>query len=265
MFSKFNYTPENAFYNSELNKYVQTGREIYDEYQAKSHKVLKQFIHENGVVNGSKLKEHWFLTEKFDVFLSHSHKDVEKIKGLAGWLYANFGLKSFIDSCSWGYCDDLLKDIDDMYCKNSSSNTYNYELRNYTTAHVHIMLSAALTEMIDNCECIIFFNTPNSITLSKELENVKHSKSETLSPWIYHELSMTSMLRRQIPVRYNNFEHVDVALAESRSEIKISYDVSQYLSVMHTLNDDHLKKWKESSSKKGEDALTALYQIVNKS
>ena len=41
--------------------------------------------------------------------------------------------------------------------------------------------------------------------------------------------------------------------------------VSQYLSVMHTLNDDHLKKWKESSSKKGEDALTALYQIVNKS
>ena len=66
-------------------------------------------------------------------------------------------------------------------------------------------------------------------------------------------------------MRYDNLEHTDVALAESRSEIKISYDVSRYLSDMHTLNDDHFKKWKESSSKKGEDALTALYQIVNKS
>ena len=263
MYSKFNYTPGTAFYTSELNRHVQAGRDMYNEFKEQSQKALKQFIHENGKIDGTALKEHWFSIDDADVFLSHSHKDDEKVKGFAGWLYNTFGLVSFIDSCSWGYCDDLLKDIDDIYCKNTSSDTYNYELRNYTTAHVHMMLSTALTEMIDNCECVIFFNTPNSITLSTELENVKHSRKETLSPWIYHELSMTSMLRQQPPNRQRTIlKHAYGTLFECRNQLEVGYEVDAYLQNMCLLCDSQLVEWKKQESKKGADSLEALYAIV---
>ena len=50
--------------------------------------------------------------EKVYIFISHSHKDINKVIAFAGWLKTNFGLEAFIDSCSWGYCDELLKIID---------------------------------------------------------------------------------------------------------------------------------------------------------
>lgn len=84
------------------------------------------------------MKEEWLKTQKYDVFLSHSHKDIDKVKAFSGWLYDMFGLKCFIDSCAWGYCDDLLRKIDDKYCWNKTGETYNYERRNYSTAHVHM-------------------------------------------------------------------------------------------------------------------------------
>lgn len=265
MYSKFNYTPGTAFYTSELNRHVQTGRDMYNEFKEQSQKALKQFIHENGKIDGTALKEHWFPVGNADVFLSHSHKDDEKVKGFAGWLYNTFGLISFIDSCSWGYCDDLLKDIDDIYCINKTSNTYNYDLRNYTTTHVHMMLSTALTEMIDNCECVIFYNTPNSITLSTELDNVKHSRKETLSPWIYHELSMTSMLRQQPLQRQRAIlKHADGMLFECRNQLEIGYNIDEYLQNMHILRDVQLGEWKKSSTRKGAISLDTLYAIVHK-
>lgn len=79
-----------------------------------------------------------------------------KLKHLLDSLHDCFGLEAFIDSCSWGYCDDLLNKIDKKYCYDSKKKTYDYHLRNYTTSHVHMMLSTALAEMMDNTECIIF-------------------------------------------------------------------------------------------------------------
>ena len=46
MYSKFNYTPGSAFYTSELNRHVQTGRDMYTAFKEQSQKALKQFIHE---------------------------------------------------------------------------------------------------------------------------------------------------------------------------------------------------------------------------
>lgn len=142
MYSKFNLSISNYFYNSELNKHLESGKRIYENHEVLTKKNLKGFIFDNGRID----------------------------------LYDEFKLTAFVDSCVWGYCDDLLKQIDNEYCKKKDGKTYDYELRNYTTSHVHMMLSTALIEMIDNTECIMFYNTPSSVTLVEDLETIKSAK-----------------------------------------------------------------------------------------
>ena len=262
MYSKFNYELNPDFYHSELKDHLSKGKELYNQFKDESQLALKRFIFDNEEIDGSALKDHWFSISKADVFLSHSHKDEDEVIAFAGWLYNTFGLTSFIDSCSWGYCDDLLRQIDNKYCHDVTSNTYNYKLRNYTTAHVHVMLSTALTEMIDNCECIIFINTPNSIGTHYELENIKNGHQQTKSPWIYHELSMTSMLRQQPLNRKRNVLVYGALLESANQAPEVWYGVDKYLRNMITLSDKHIKKWVEHSEYKGSRSLDALYEIV---
>ena len=139
-------------------------------------------------------------------------------------------------------------------------------MRNYTTSHVHMMLSTALTEMIDKTECIIFFNTPNSINLAEELEKVKtaEKKHTTTSPWIYHELSMTTMLRAVEPVRFRTtLEHF---ARDSIQKPQFIHYVDKELAEMTTLTDCQLMKWQNNwtanSRKNGQNALDELYKIV---
>lgn len=263
MYSKFNYSPTPAFYNTTLNRYLAKGNEIFQRHEKEVQECLSKFISEDGIINGSDLKEHWFSISEKDIFISHSHNDINKVKAFAGWLYETFGLESFIDSCSWGYCDELLKKIDDRYCFNPKTQTYNYDLRNYTTSHVHMMLSTALSEMIDKTECIIFFNTPNSINMGTELEKIKNN-SKTLSPWIYHELSMTTLLRTNYPDRKKKFlEHF---AQRADGELSINYDVTKLLNELTVLKEQDLTSWKEIWDRRPikikEEALDLLYEIV---
>lgn len=246
MYSKFDLKMPNSFYNSIINSHLESGIKIYNDLEASSKKCLRNFIYDNGHIDGSSLKKHWFNIQQADIFISHSHNDINKVKAFAGWLYDIFGLKSFIDSCVWGYCNDLLKQIDDDNCKKKGSNTYNYELRNYTTSHVHMMLSIALSEMIDNAECVIFYNTPESVTLKSDLKAINEStKVVTMSPWIYHELAMTTFIRkselkRSKVILEKAFE--SRAIGEFNS-INIEHDVKQYLDNMISLTDEDLRRW----------------------
>ena len=241
MYSKFKFTPTNSFYGSTLNEHLTAGNKIYDQHRKEVQDWLSDCISEEGVINGTELKNNWFSISPKDVFISHSHKDINKVVAFAGWLHDVFGLTAFIDSCSWGFCDDLLKKIDDRYCYNKGNRTYKYNLRNYTTSHVHMMLSTALTEMMEQTECIIFFNTPNSINMADEIKKIE-KKEKTESPWIYHELLMTSLLRQRQPQR-------DFPLKESlrsqriQDHFSISYDVDKYLKELITLSGNDLMNW----------------------
>ena len=110
---------------------------------------------------------------------------------LAGWIQEGFGLKVFIDSCIWEYSDNLLKLIDNHYCLNPDGKSYNYEKRNQSTSHLHMMLSTALTMMIDKSECLFFLNTPNSIQTADTFIN------KTKSPWIYNEIVISRLIRKK--------------------------------------------------------------------
>ena len=52
-------------------------------------------------INGSQLQEYCFPNVDADIFLSHSHKDMNLANALAGWIYDTFNLKVFIDSNVW--------------------------------------------------------------------------------------------------------------------------------------------------------------------
>ena len=249
MYSKFNLSISDYFYNSELNKHLECGKRIYENHEVIAKKNLKEFIYDNGHIDGTAMKSNWFQIENVDIFISHSHQDITKVKAFAGWLYDEFKLTAFIDSCVWGYCDDLLEQIDNAYCKKKDGKTYNYELRNYTTSHVHMMLSTALTEMIDNTECIMFYNTPSSVSLVDDLQMIKSAKKKvTLSPWIYHELATTSFVRSSKPTRMISvLENVIMHKAYSeRNTLNIEYDVDKYLEKMIPITSEDLDLWRKN-------------------
>lgn len=253
MFRGFNYTPS-TFFSKNINfqEYKDIGEEICSEQKSEFQKNLKVFI-EQDVINGTALQNECFpIFKKKRIFISHSHNDIDEVTAFAGWLYDCFKLEAFVDAWAWEYSDDLLKEIDDEYCYQPETETYDYETRNFTTSHVHMMLSVALAEMMDNAECVIFFNTSESVTL----------RDETTSPWIYYELLLATKLRIKEPKIRKSFIE---SFSQRDSYFVVKYDVSRFLKELNELTDDHLKKWlcliKKNSRR---EPLSLLYDIVER-
>ena len=168
------------------------------------------------LIDGTKLQEEWFPSEfsdsQFKVFISHSHKDENTVKQLAGFLQKHYGIRSFIDSLYWGYLNDLQQSLDDYYAsfERDGQKYYDYDKRNFLTANVHIMLSMALMKMMDSCECLIFVDSDNSL---------RYSKGETSTPssWIYEEMGFSKKLRVNLPERYKDKIHVILNESRERS------------------------------------------------
>lgn len=158
----------------------------------------------------------------------------------------------------WDYNDNLLKKIDDVYClnKNSSNGKYSYESRNVSTTHVHLMLNTALMEVMDNCECLFFLNTPKSINLKKDIAN------RTKSSWIYSEISMSRMIRKVIPSRLCPPQIASESILACFSEgLEMSYDVD--LSHLQNVNSEKFVNWIKSIPKGKENSKVALDELYN--
>jgi hypothetical protein len=222
--------------------YYDIGKNIYDNIKIPVQATLKDFISVSGVIDGTKLREYWFPQVNTEVFIAHSHKDERKAIGLAGWLYRNFGLTAFIDSCIWGYAGELLKIIDKAYCLNADGTIYSYEERNFSTAHVHMMLSTALTMMIDKTECVFLLNTPNSISTSETI------KDKTTSPWLYSEMVMTQLVRRRKLLSHRPGTRTFSKSLELNERLEIEHEVD--LSGLTKINTNGLEEWLKRWNKK---------------
>lgn len=246
-----------------FSEYYEAGKAIYDDNKKVIKLGLNKFLLPNGSLDGTKMQENWFPNVNANIFISHSHADENLAIGLAGWLYVEFGLIAFIDSCIWGYSNDLLKSIDNEYCQNSTGETYNYNKRNFSTSHVHMMLSTALTMMIDKTECIFFLNTPNSITASEVI-------SRTKSPWIYSEIATTKMIRKKSLSSYR-IQRVTESFSVGGS-IKKNLFVEYIIDTSHLLKVSNIdlilwgRNWPHSTSYSPDYksfALDKLYQVIS--
>ena len=205
---------------------------------------LDSYINKDSIIDGTKLQEDWFPSIKADVFLSHSHADEELAIGLAGWL-KGFGIETFIDSMVWGYSDDLMRKLNNHYCKTLKEDIYWYDCCNRTASHVHMMLSTALYKMIDKTECIIFLNTEGSINLIEGASTDDIVKTKTFSPWIYSEILATELVRKKKLSEYRD-EIIKKEAMESiehsyKMKYEISYDVD--LTKLTVVKDEHLERW----------------------
>lgn len=232
------------------------GLKLFNEMRNTTIKQLDKYVGIDGVINGSELEDDWFGEIDSHIFISHSHTDAKLAIALAGYLFNKHAIKCFVDSCVWGYSNDLLKQIDNRYCKNTDSNTYNYDIRNFSTSHVHMMLSAALNKMIGKCESLFLINTPNSIDTSEILK-------ETYSPWIYSEILTSKLIEKKIPLRhlYDRIERrtKTFSKAESLNEsLKIKYELD--LDHLTNLSEQEIINWGLIPSNSPENALDTLYQ-----
>jgi len=232
----------------------EAGQKLWNENATQVRTKLETFLRNDGSLDGSEMQKDWFPQVNADVFISHSHQDQMLAIRLAGWLSRQFDLRPFIDSCVWGNSEVLLKIIDDEYCWNPGKETYSYEKRNRSTSHVHMMLSVALTKMIDNTECAWVLNTQNSITSKDVIER-------TRSPWIFSEISTMRLIRRKGAETHRQQVKLAKAIAMGRRAdalIDISYLAP--LDSFAKVNAMTLQTWKTTSSSL--HALDLLYRLV---
>lgn len=230
------------------------GLHLFKKNKRKVKNSIDSFLDDDGDLVASRMRANWFPKIKADVFISHSHRDEDLAIRLAAWIELNFDIRCFIDSCVWGYAGDLLWLIDEKYCRNSNGKTFSYEKRNMSTSHVHMLLTTALSKMIDCSECILFLNTPNSINPNNVI------KSQTYSPWIYSEIAMTGLVRRRTRSEHRQMTKAATILEQLNREMLVKYDVN--LEHLTKLNDSSLYMWEVEQSECGlKHPLDMLYQL----
>ena len=114
-----------------------------------------------------------FKNGDFDVFISHSHKDIKIINQLSDDILKKFHKSSFIDSKYWKYKDNLIDENTRQLCNikdyiNKSINTLNAFVQDI----INTYLIEALQQQMFSSQIIIQVYTNNY-------------RDE--SPWIYFE------------------------------------------------------------------------------
>lgn len=244
MFRCFKLDIQNADFFDQNQEYLREcknrGELIKEKLKNQLVDILTTVTNANGVIDGEQLSGIWFPIAKRDVFISHSHNDEDLALTIAGILNEKFGLSVFIDSTIWGSADVLLKAIDDEYCKQENG-TYNYTKRNFSTSHVHAMLTTAIMQAMDQTEAIFFLNTSNSVY---KLKN-GFSKEHTLSPWIYEEVMCAKLLREQSWEEYRMTRVDEAYHFEKTLNVAYPYDIEEYKTITFVDLVEWVKKWEK--------------------
>jgi hypothetical protein len=243
-----------------IDELVEIGRIQEEENSIKILESLESFVKPNGAVDVGTMIKEWFPIDMSNVFISHSRADKELALTVSGILSENFGLRPFVDSCVWGLADKLLWEIDTTWCPIKGTSSFSYELRNITTAHIHMMLSTALTKMMDRCECVFFLNTENSVS-SKSIEQMISGVGDsTHSPWLFHEISMMKLLRRRSKEEHRD-ESIEFSEGHKRASAELPwFDYPVDLDGLPVLTVDNVIKWRKQGARRTA-ALDLLYQM----
>lgn len=100
---------ENCFEEGYFEAFKKVGLRSFSSQKTSIKEKINSFVRNDGSLDGSMMQANWFPQIKADIFISHSHKDINLALALVGWLKVTFGLTAFIDSCVWGYANKLLK------------------------------------------------------------------------------------------------------------------------------------------------------------
>ena len=242
----------------ESNKYLgYVNTRQYENDKSISLQKLQKIINSRDIIQAWEIKKLLLPSKRYDIFISHSHKDLELAKGFANYLYLFFNVTCFIDSLYWGNIDELQNELNELhltYDGVTKKSYYDYEKTLQVAKHADMILASALTEMIDNCECVFFLNTDNSVIRGTEAI----SKNETYSPWIYHEVFTTTIIQKKQRSKFNeSYQFRDNAIKQIPD---ISYGLD--LSGMTVLREEDIFEWEiKINSNKDKHPLDVLYNL----
>ncbi|WRF04035.1 TIR domain protein [Helicobacter pylori] len=191
-----------------------------DRIAQKIRNILKKHGSRKDIIlNHRELQEAFFSPFKpqlknAQVFLSHSHVDINKALKVKGYLEEDLDAECvFIDSLFWDYKDDVLNKL------------AKYDDISRIEDAFTLILRESLECMIKKCPYFVFLQSKNSVSLNQGLSQI------TYSAWIYEEL------------RIANTFIADTALQESRIKaMRISYDVTNLLRRFKPISLDSLCK-----------------------
>jgi hypothetical protein len=216
-------------------------------------------------IDAAEIADCLFPKGRPDVFLSHSFQDRSVALKLAEAMRAA-GLNVFIDSKVWGSVYDLLKKVDDTYCKHANSEIYDYNKRNYSTAHVYMILNTALHKMIDRAEAFLFIGTENSLVASAKGMTSEQDEQKTCSPWIHSELMISSMIRRNLPERFVQKSSIVTEAYDSAIDSARQLEVHHPAPLAHLelIDQEVMNKWLWLclNGDKDQHSLDVLYQYI---
>lgn len=232
-------------------------QEKHESEKARSREILEQLIASQETVSASEIKNILLPKKSYDIFLSHSRNDIDLALCVKKYLETVFGLTVFIDSVYWGNID-CLQEILNEYHHDREKNLFLHKKTMQVAAHANIILASALTEMINCCESIFFLNTDNSVIKGKD---VVDGNDATYSPWIYHEIYTTTIIKPKPPKRHEAaFESRDSASVLYESFPQIEYNLN--LDKMELLNKNRLIIWQNECLKdKTVSPLDVLYKM----
>lgn len=153
--------------------------------------IIKKTIYKNNKdgkwhVKGDYLQKIWFPTDiKYDIFISHSHSDVELAKNIAAELEKKYDVKCFIDSEVWHYYVDIGEQLAELFPEKDTEGI---------KVDAYMLLTEALMRVIFNTENFFFLETDKSI-------DYLNNNQVTYSPWLFLELSLAKQLYRKQTIK----------------------------------------------------------------
>ncbi|MGN8508344.1 TIR domain protein [Helicobacter pylori] len=186
-----------------------------DRIAQKIRNILKKHGSRKDIIlNHRELQEAFFSPFKpqlknAQVFLSHSHVDINKALEVKDYLENQTKRKVFVDSLFWDYKDDVLNKLAE------------YDDISRIEDAFTLILRESLQDMIEKCPYFVFLQSKNSVS-NQGLSRNQDLLKITYSAWIYEELK----------IAHSTSESRPIPMMES---MQVSHDISPFLKSFETI------------------------------
>ncbi len=194
--------------NNQVHQINEAAKKIYELIEN------APYSNDNIVLKRNEIKEAFFSPFKpqlknAQVFLSHSHADINKALEVKNYLENQIKRKVFVDSLFWDYKDDVLNKL------------AKYDDISRIEDAFTLILRESLEDMIKKCPYFMFLQSSNSVSnqwLSRNQDLLKI----TYSAWIYEELKIAHSISESRPI----------PMMES---MQVFHDISPFLKSFETI------------------------------
>ena len=180
------------------------------------------------IINMSDISKTCFPISKYNIFISHSHKDFSIAKKLANFLYENLGLSAFIDSMFWMHKDDVFEKIVSDFDLSDSECCRLYD-------SVNIEFCNAILQIINMSDIVFFLNTKSMSFFSKNYETV------TNSPWIFYENEVTELIKKNDSLIHSGKLNEDINLEHKFNNSFVNLNINDLNKIVLKSKKDRIK------------------------